>query len=831
MKDIRLVISASVDAAEREVEKLARNGEQASDRLSRAFETLGTKSTAAMEKQRAEVNKAFDSIKNSGVATADEMTRAEKSRAEKIAAIDEEMFGKRSTLLQKFKENWLAITASVAAGWMAVSQAWNMAKEAATGLQQRSSFANLASSHGAMANTIIADLKRASGETVATKDIIEKAGTAMLLGIPADKLSKLMEIARASSRVTGESITKSYEDISLAVARGSRMILDNLGIIISEEKAYKEYAATLHKSSEQLTDAEKKQAFMNATLAAGEEIIKRVGVSGMTAAEKMQRFEARMANLKEIVGVGFLAALSVVQGALNLTASGALFLAGGVFKLIQGIAWLTGSKDAVAEWGSNANAAFGAARQLAKDGLGDMGTAMDMVSGKFDPMASKTKQMESATNALAEAEAKRKEVLKAAVGAVQNYAKSLSDLGKAQLAIADSSFSRDLQRQEEYFKKNQTLASNLGGPLKNYLSALGSVYGAQLSAQREIENVLKRIGAEKKVQLEQQTRTLQVEKTQAEASLKGWNDYLGKLKSMHSQAMDDIKKKQEEMLALKDFGKESQKALQEKYFPKAPAADPFLQFFQKLEEADASQAAAMQLTGDKRIEAIKKSIELLKTLPEEVTEGDDILISRREIYEKISSRAMEWQKEAEAAKQAQLDTAQTAAKTLAQEMAKAEVAMSQLEGRIVELDGKILSLSRTVTLTLDDQVTAGVENIRNALSSLSGSGVNVPSGSRYVNVIPGAVSVNSPSPFALDSYAKGTDYVPKTGLYQLHQGERVVTATDNARGNYDGQASISFGDVNLVLPNVTNQSTGAELARQALPELMRLMNTRFKKAS
>ena len=798
MKDIRLVISASVDAAEREVKKLERTGEQVSDRLSGAFETLGTKSTLAMEQQKNNVNKAYDSIKNSGVATADELTRAEKSRADKIAAIDEEMFGKRTTLLDKFKANWMAITAAIAVAWVAVSQAWGMAKESAMGLQQRASFANLATSHGAVADSIIADLKRASGETVATKDIIEKAGTAMLLGIPADKLSRLMEIARASSRVTGETITKSYEDISLAVARGSRMILDNLGIIISEEKAYKDYAATLKKSADQLTDAEKKQAFMNATLAAGDDIIKRVGITGMTTAEKMQRFEARMKNLKEIVGVGLLATLSAVQGALNLAASGALYLSGGIFKVVQGIAWLTGQTAAVDEWRANADAAFGAAKDLAKDGLGDLSTAMDLVTGKVDPLNGKTKQMEDAAKSASEAEQKRKEVLKSAAEALNNYAKSVSNLGKEQLKLAEGGFSRDLQRQEDYFKKNQTLAANLAAPLKNYLDVLDTVYGRQLTAQKEIEAVLKRIGAGKKVQLEQQALTLQVEKSHAEASLKGWNDYLGKLKSMHSSAMDDIKKKQDELLALQESGKETQKALQDKFFPKPPQVDPYLDFWEKLDQADASQAEAMKLSGDKRIEAIKKSIDLLKTLPEQVTEGDDILISRTEAYERIATRAKEWQSEAEAAKQAQLDSSKVAAKTLAEEMARTETAIQGLERQIVSLDNQILALSRTVTLTLDDQVTAGVENIRKALESIVGSGATVSRSTvTYTNVIPGAVSLSSP----INSWtplATGTNYVPHDNFPALlHRGEAVVPAKYNNGGS--GGLTMAAGAIQVIV--------------------------------
>ena len=446
---------------------------------------------------------------------------------------------------------------------------------------------------------------------------------------------------------------------------------------------------------------------------------------------------------------------------------------------MQGIAWLTGQSAAVAEWKANAEGAFGAARDLAKDGMGDLGTAMDLVTGKVDPLNGKTKQMEESARAAADAEQKRKDVMKAAVGAIDSYAKSLSNLGKEQMKVAENGFSRDLQRQEEYFKKNRTLATNLAAPLKNYLGVVDSVYQHQLTAQESIAKVLKDIGAEKKAQMEQQTQILQVEKSQAEASLKGWNDYLGKLKSMHSQAMEDIKKKQDELLALQDFGKETQKALQEKFFPKAPEADPFLQFFQKLEAADASQAAAMELTGDKRIEAIKKSIELLKALPEEVTEGDDVLISRQEVYEKIATRAQEWQSEAEAAKQAQLETSKTAAQILAQEMTRAEEAMTQLEQKIVQLDGKILSLSRVVTLTLDDQVTPGLETVRKALEGLVNSSMQNGTRVTYVNSIPGAVSLDAPSSYALDSYAKGTEYVPKTGLYELHQGEAVLTVEQN----------------------------------------------------
>lgn len=77
------------------------------------------------------------------------------------------------------------------------------------------------------------------------------------------------------------------------------------------------------------------------------------------------------------------------------------------------------------------------------------------------------------------------------------------------------------------------------------------------------------------------------------------------------------------------------------------------------------------------------------------------------------------------------------------------------------------------------------------------------------------------------SYATGTSYVPATGLYQLHRGEEVRTRreVDSSQKN---QPSVSFGNVQFVLPNVTNQSTAKDLAREALPEIMNLMRTRYR---
>lgn len=190
-----------------------------------------------------------------------------------------------------------------AAGSMyALMKGWELAKLGAQAQQEAASFASLAASYGASADHIIAKLKEASAGTVDTMTLVQKAGTAMMMGISPDKISKLMEIARATARQTGQSVTKAFEDISLAVGRQSRMILDNLGIIVKAGDANEQYARELGKTANQLTETEKKQAFLNATVAAGEDLIKRLGDQTKTTAEMFQSFEAMMKNLKVWVG-------------------------------------------------------------------------------------------------------------------------------------------------------------------------------------------------------------------------------------------------------------------------------------------------------------------------------------------------------------------------------------------------------------------------------------------------------------------------------------------------------------------------------------------------
>lgn len=805
-KDVRFLIAASAAKAEEEIKRLQRTGQQAASVLQRDFDQLGVTSTVAFENKRKAAESAYNRIKTSGMATRDELARAEKALADRITQIDTEQFGRRTSLLDKFKAHWLGVTAAIGGAWMVATQGWTMAMQAAEGVQQRQSFANLAASHGESADRIINDLRRVSGETINTKTMIEKAGTAMTLGIPADKLSGLMEVARATSRITGQSVTAAFSDISLAVARGSRMILDNLGIIVNEEAAYKTLAAQLGKTSEQLSDTEKKTAFMNATLAAGQDIIRRVGVEGLTMAEKMQQAEARMQNFREVIGVGILAALNVVHGALNMAAASALALSGALFKVIQGVSWFVGAEQVFQEYKINGDAALAASKDLASQGLGSLGTAFDLVSGRMDPLNSKMGAYKDQARQSAEATQKLADAKKQAATDISAYAKEVDKLGALQLKAAASGYSEDLKRQADLLKENGRLARDLSAPLERYLAVIDQVYSVQLDAQRQIGQALFRIGAEQKAIAQQNITIATTEKAATDARLQAWSQYLDNLRAMHASAMGDMKKAQDELFSIRLTTGDLVAQVQQKMM------SPMEQYYAQVQRLEEKQRIAQGLGADEKIRMLQGVQQAWANLTSEVKDGDQVFISQAEASAAALAKIKAIGSEMEAEKAAQIGRAEAAVASLQQAMTAANGMISEYQQRLADLDARIAALTRTFGLSMKDEASPVIAQVKSALDSIQDKTVTITAVYR---------DVYADSSAALGSYAVGTSYVPRTGLYQLHQGEKVSTRTEASRERSGGLSLTLQGGINITLPNVVKADAASadDLARAVWPKL------------
>ena len=160
---------------------------------------------------------------------------------------------------------------------VAARVAFEELQEAITLGRQRAALSEDLAAAGQDLDQFLAKMREVSDGTISASNIIQSSSRALLLGIPAEELSSLLEIARASAVATGQSVSQAFEDITTGIGRASPLILDNLGFVISLEESYGKLAERLGKTTSDLTKAEQSQALLNEVLDQGKERVEAYG--------------------------------------------------------------------------------------------------------------------------------------------------------------------------------------------------------------------------------------------------------------------------------------------------------------------------------------------------------------------------------------------------------------------------------------------------------------------------------------------------------------------------------------------------------------------------
>lgn len=227
------------------------------------------------------------------------------------------MAKKEATLLLKIKETGakildkLVITLTDVAGAAGFVKdkivdlgraMFDMAVNASKFREVQAAFKNLAQSQGQDADAMLKKMRELSSGTINDMELMKQANSAALLGLPVEKFGDMLQIARSSAKATGQSMDFMLQSIVTGLGRGSKLMLDNLGILIDTEGAYKKYAATLGKTSDALTDAEKKTAFINEALRIGKANAEAAGAGQLSLSDKWEAAKVRAENLANTVG-------------------------------------------------------------------------------------------------------------------------------------------------------------------------------------------------------------------------------------------------------------------------------------------------------------------------------------------------------------------------------------------------------------------------------------------------------------------------------------------------------------------------------------------------
>lgn len=173
---------------------------------------------------------------------------------------------------------------------------------AGAGLQEmRASFEGVAASAGMSASTIMQTMRRASEGMVSDAELVQRANRALMMGAAssATQMAELMEIAKVRSDAVGMSVGEAFGSLAEGIGRVSERQLYALGINVDLEAANAAYAASLGKTADKLSDAEKRQALYNAVVADSKGLVEAAGGAGLSNADKLDQFAASWANLKD----------------------------------------------------------------------------------------------------------------------------------------------------------------------------------------------------------------------------------------------------------------------------------------------------------------------------------------------------------------------------------------------------------------------------------------------------------------------------------------------------------------------------------------------------
>ena len=206
---------------------------------------------------------------------------------------------------------------------LGVRQVAKFTKEAAKLQSMERAFGSL--SGGASNAAIAVDrLKEATNGTLSSFDLFQQANNAMILGVTDNSaaMAQMFDMAQRLGNALGKDTKLSVESLITGIGRQSRLMLDNIGIIVKADKAYASYAAKLGKTAETLTQSEKKQAFMNAALLAGREALSGMPDEVLNADQKFQALSASLDDASKEIGEAFLPMAELLAEALTAIADG-----------------------------------------------------------------------------------------------------------------------------------------------------------------------------------------------------------------------------------------------------------------------------------------------------------------------------------------------------------------------------------------------------------------------------------------------------------------------------------------------------------------------------
>lgn len=213
--------------------------------------------------------------------------------------------------------------ATLAANIFALTAAFGVLQRAAQLEQLKEGLSTLANTVGRTSELIVSNIKEITDGAVASSQAFRSAAAGFNAGFSTSEIEGLAKVAKGASIALGRDMTDALDRLVRGTAKLEPEILDELGIFVRLDDAARKYADSLGKSSTQLTQAERRQAFLNTTLQQGQ--IKFAGIADSVEVNPYDKLAANVDKLATTLSNFFTTVLSPV---VSLLANNTVALAG-----------------------------------------------------------------------------------------------------------------------------------------------------------------------------------------------------------------------------------------------------------------------------------------------------------------------------------------------------------------------------------------------------------------------------------------------------------------------------------------------------------------------
>ncbi len=185
--------------------------------------------------------------------------------------------------------------ATFAANLYAASTAFKFLSEAVNTNHLVQGLDQLGAQSGKALGTLAKNLNAVTDGALSLKQSLTATAQASAAGITSAQILQMGEVAKKASQALGFDMANAMERLTKGIAKNSPELLDEIGILVNSTRVYADYARSVGKTANSLSDLEKKQAFANAVIKQGLEKFSAIDIP----TNPYTKLEASLANVAQ----------------------------------------------------------------------------------------------------------------------------------------------------------------------------------------------------------------------------------------------------------------------------------------------------------------------------------------------------------------------------------------------------------------------------------------------------------------------------------------------------------------------------------------------------